>query len=341
MAIDKDIFWQKINEFVAGKLQNKTAAASLAVYSSQDPDFEGVGQFTRNTACWLNGVKNISCFSPAQLSGSGWSQRGGTLITRKHALFARHFFPALLANGTPLLFVADDNTVVRRNIVQYALHDLTDIAIGLLDEEVPAGIQIAKVLPKNYADYFNFAPGSSPPIYVVGLDQEENALVKMTAGLINYMLSGSPPFKVIQVNETAAAHAFQTFNQTIVGGDSGNPLFMILDNELVVLTTWFTSINGPFITDRYDDVNALIENLSPGGNYALTAVDLAVIYETMQKRYFSPGANDEWTTLGNWYQDATLSVPALNLPGSRDIPVLPWSNSGARAVGGPAILSAL
>jgi hypothetical protein len=46
----------------------------------------------------------------------------------------------------------------------------------------------------------------------------------------------------------------------------------------VVLSAWWTDTGGPFITDRYDAVNALIDSLSPNGGYSLTPIDLAEVY---------------------------------------------------------------
>ena len=150
LKIDKSIIPNHINSFTANKLLNKNPNTSSLIYSSQDPYFNGLGKFIRNPNCWLNGVTNISCFSPAQLSGANWWQRAGTLITRKHVLFAAHFQTSVIPGGTPLVFVDDNNNVIRRNIIQYGLdRDSggiygTDISIALLDSEVPSNIKIAK-----------------------------------------------------------------------------------------------------------------------------------------------------------------------------------------------------
>lgn len=317
MPISGSLFVTKINNFFAGKLQGKTAASSLAVYSSQDPYYNGIGSFVRNPNCWLNGVKNISCFSPAQMSGASWWQRAGTLITPRHVLFAKHFTTSVLSpDGTPLIFVTDDGTTVRRNIIQYALHSAADIAVALLSQEVPSSIKIAKVLPSNYSSYFTFS--ASQPIYAVGLDQEEKALVKMMQNPAS-------------VNESTPSHQFQSFNESIIVGDSGNPLFLIIDNELVVLTTWYYGgafAGGPGLPAYSADVNQMIESLSPGQGYSLTTIDLASAYENMQKVYFNGDFATEWSTLSRWWQDSSLTVPAVSLPISTDTPVVSWGSTG-------------
>lgn len=338
MAIDKTVLPARINAFIAGKLQNKTASNAVAVYSSQDPYFNGLGKFIRNPACWLNGVKNISCFSPAQMSGANWWQRGGALITRKHVLFAKHFAPSIITGGTPLIFVAADNTVIRRNIMQYETIPWDDVAIALLNSEVPSNIEIAKVLPKNYLDYFEI--GSATPTYCVGLDQQEKALVKISTGLgtrtVNYD-GASLTYRHFMINESFSGHQYQSFNENVIVGDSGNPVFYIINNELVVTTTWLTPVGGPFVSSApvYDTINTLLGALSPGENYTLTPVDLAAAYENMPKVYFNPNASDSLLDAANWYQDAEHTIPATAVPGNnKEIPILPWNKSANRALNG-------
>jgi hypothetical protein len=269
--IDKSVITNHINISITSKLLNKTPSDRL-VYSSQNP-YGGVGDagiWVRNPNCWLNGVDNISCFSPAQRSGANWWQRGGTLITRKHALFAKHFATSIISGGTPLIFVDEYNNAISRKIINYG-YDSSDIAIALLDSEVPSNIKIAKVLPPNYQDYIE----TSSYKYVVGLDQEEKAIIKRNNLAYITDLVDVPRIVSIPLDNL---DPYYSFTEDIIVGDSGNPVFIIIDNELVVLTTWFTPYSGPFITTRYDVVNSIINNLSPGEGYGLTPVDLELVY---------------------------------------------------------------
>jgi hypothetical protein len=277
----------------------KNPATDRLVYSSQNP-YGGVGDagtWVRNPNCWINGVSNISCFSPAQLSGASWNTRGGTLITRKHVLFAKHFVTSVLPNGgTPLIFVDENNNAIRRNIIQYS-YDTTDIAIALLDNEVPSNIKIAKVLPTNFTDYIATTTGFSgydinnpgiqrllfsPQLYAVGLDQEEKAILKMLHECDIGAIGGSPNttfYHLASIYNVSSSNQYESWTEDMVVGDSGNPVFLIIDNELVILTTWWTSIGGPFITSRYNEVNSIIESLSPGQGYSLTPINLELVYQ--------------------------------------------------------------
>ncbi|MFM7796703.1 MAG: hypothetical protein ACKO7N_08055, partial [Candidatus Nitrosotenuis sp.] len=84
-SIDTSIIPNHINNSTITRLVNKNPSTDKAVFSSRNP-YGGpidAGIWVRNSSCWLNGVNNISCFSPAQRSGAAWNQRAGTLITRK------------------------------------------------------------------------------------------------------------------------------------------------------------------------------------------------------------------------------------------------------------------
>jgi hypothetical protein len=293
-STSKDIIPQHINSSTANRLVGKNPTTDRLVYSSQNPygGVDDAGIWVRNPNCWINGVSNISCFSPAQRSGAAWNTRAGTLITRKHVLFAKHFVTSILPNGgTPIIFVDENNNAIKRNIIQYA-DDWTDISIALLDSEVPSNIKIAKVLPIDFTNYINATSinGSimaSPPLYGVVLNQLEEAILKRWKGGTQfgtqnygpYQLSGA--YNLIE-GASNSSNTIQDVNylwdKPIVVGDSGNPFFLIIDNELVVTHALLTTpAEGPFITDRYSVVNSIIESLSPGENYSLTPIDLQAV----------------------------------------------------------------
>lgn len=279
--VNKTIIPNHINNSTIAKLANKNPSTDKLVYSSRNP-YGGVGDagiWVRNPNCWINGVSNISCFSPAQRSGAAWNQRSGTLITKKHFVLAKHFKFAILEGGTPIIFVDENNNAIKRNLIQYADDNLTDIAVGLLDNEVPSNIKVAKILPPNYQDYI----GYPNDLLAVGLDQEEKALVKVWTGLLNNTNSlGSYQY----VNAVSAGYnyvspslqSYSIWNEDMIAGDSGDPIFLIIDNELVLLGCWHTPWSGPFITNRYSAVNSLIQTLSPNEGYSLSPIDLDAAY---------------------------------------------------------------
>lgn len=273
-TINKSLLKVFINSGIHQRIYGKNPSSGMNVYSTQDPYFDGLGKFIRNPDCWINGVTNISCFSPAQLSDASWHLKAGTLITTKHVLFAAHYTPTIISGGTPMIFVDENNNVIRRKFIQKISYSaFADICIGLLDSDVPSNIKIAKVLPKNYSDYIDFI--GLDGIIGLGLNQSEEALTKACFSIdFNqnqiYFDNGQPP-----------RNPYLNWSKSIVVGDSGNPVFFIIDNELVVLTTWLTPVGGPFISIYYDVVNNIINTLSPGEGYSLTDFDLGSLYNRL------------------------------------------------------------
>src|SRR5690606_23310118 len=100
----------------------------------------------------------------------------------------------------------------------------TDFIVGVLNEDVPETISFAKVPPADFADYI---PGISNRLHCLALDYEEKAIVTDLERIINWTLLIAYP-----TQEDAAK-----FNVPIIPGDSGNPVFAIIGEDLVLLTT--------------------------------------------------------------------------------------------------------
>lgn len=234
---------------IDGLIANKT---QLNVFTSP----YSAPTFTRNTACWANGV-DLSCASP--WNSSAGALHAGTLVSPRHVLFCKHasFYPSA---GVTMYFVAPNNTVVTRTLSAVELIGNADIVVGVLNADVPAGITFAKVLPTNYATYL---PGmntvSSVP--VMSLNQAERASI---AGLRTLN---------IYFDNTYSSN-YANYTGTIVAGDSGNPTFLIINGAPVLLGvfTWGGYGGGAHVAAYTTEINGAMTSL--GGGYQLTAVNL-------------------------------------------------------------------
>lgn len=255
---------EAINRQTMALLKNKTPTLHRALYISQDPYGK---RFDRDPFLWIGGTRNLTCISPAQLSGTPWHLRAGTLITRRHVVYANHFGIPIIEGGTPILWVQQGGTVVERRVIRQVADADSDIAIGLLDAEVPEGISVAPVLPADYERHI----GSRNAILAVTLDADEKASVRVCDTFHNGNFSCSsldanwmpPEFKSIAA-----------WGEEIVAGDSGNPVFLAVNGELVLLGCWRTAIGGPHLGARHELVGRMLEQLSPGEGYRLTTVKL-------------------------------------------------------------------
>jgi len=251
------------NEEVDTRLTGKSAASALAIFTTQN---HATSTYVRNTGCWAYDV-DLTCMSP--WNSQAGSNMAGVLISPRHVLFAAHYQPEV---GVTMRFVKTDNTVVTRTLTAkrsfaYTADYFPDFCVGVLDSDVPAGISFAKVLPANYASYFKSAQYR---VAALMTDQEKKALVKDWLGLYTAS-SGS----TIANFTTPIDSKRLEFSEFLVGGDSGSPSFLIVNNALVLLTvaTYSGVGAGTDIPPQKTAINAAMTAL--GGGYQLTEVDLS------------------------------------------------------------------
>lgn len=249
---------------VDSRIAGKSPAAALPIFTTQN---HSDGVYVRNTSCWAADL-DLTCISP--WNSVGGNLRAGTLISPRHVLFAAHY-PAVA--GMSIRFVSADNTVTTRTVSAVLTHPsyvpyFPDIQIGVLNSDVPAGIGFSRVLPATWADKLP-AIVSERPIPTLCLDQEEKALVTdwFAATVLDRALFIAP-YTINYQNRLA-------FYEDKVGGDSGNPAFLIVNNQLVLVTVWTNggAGRGTFTTPQIAAINTMMATL--GGGYQLTEVDLA------------------------------------------------------------------
>ena len=245
------------------------SGTQTALYSTQNHTDK---IYVRNINCWAYGI-DLSCASPWN-SDLG-TQKAGTLITPRHVIYATHY-----SHNIPctIRFVGMNNQCVDRTIVA-ARHvpDSDDITVGILNEDVPSYITFAKILPANWQNYIN----NNEPLPLCQLDQYEKATVAnvssistlcsdcRTAPCIPYMcFTCTMPLLGIR--------ASYYINKT--QGDSGNPVFLIWNNQPIILGCLFGggSGGGPSIVDYKTQINQTLSLLNVqynvSTNYQLTPI---------------------------------------------------------------------
>ena len=228
------------------------AAQSKPIYTLQD---FGTQTYVRNPDCWAASV-DLTGISP--WNGTGANTRAGTLVSPRHIVFAKHFPISTAPGSNEIVFVTADDVTVTRQVVGVAFPG-GDTAVGVLDSDVPPEIGFVKVLQKGWGNYL-WDPTDLPMLH---LDQEEKALVREW----NFLSGG-------YVNHTNASGPLRfPFTETLIGGDSGNPGFVLIDGEAVLVLTHFTATSGPFYTKFIDEVDGAMTAL--GGGYQLTRFEFA------------------------------------------------------------------
>ena len=174
----------------------------------------------RNNNCWVKSIDltgYAGCVVP--LGGVG----GGTLITKKHVLLANHVPYSTLP--FMIFFVNNNNVSLIYNVVKTKRVGDTDILIGELDKEVDSSLKVCSVLPANYIKYFN-KETNFPLLYS---DQERKALIG-EHGLINNTFGSTNTLLNIPKDPNKAQYF-----EAVIGGDSGNLVSTIINNELVLI----------------------------------------------------------------------------------------------------------
>lgn len=248
-----------LDEQIDARIAGKTAPLSIHIFSTQD---HTGGTYVRNEDGWGYDI-DLTPLSP--WNSTGGAQMAGTLISPRHMLVATHYQPA---TGATVRFVTADNTVVTRTITAKQSLTITsgyhpDFTVCLLDSDVPETISFCRVLPDNWATKLSTL--DQLEIAAVGVDQEEKLLVMETGDIGTY----------VRMMRPADAHR-ASFNESIVGGDSGNPGGLIINGKFVLLTVWTSGGggSGSAVTPQRSAINAAMTSLG-GGYTTLTDVDLS------------------------------------------------------------------
>ena len=228
---------------------------NLKIFTSQD---HSKGAFVRNPNCWASTI-DLTCISPSHGAPPSY-QCAGTLITPRHVLLAAHL---AIKVGDSIRFVTSDNqTVTRKVILDSYTTDWSmtwpDVLVLLLDKDVPSSITPCQFLPSYYAQYLANDGRGLPVIYT---DQEEEAIVSDLWQITSSNLrTDTPRFNLT----TPKASNRKALYEPIIGGDSGNPAFLVLNGKLVLLGVFTYSGGGSSLS--------YIANLPTGGDWMCRSI---------------------------------------------------------------------
>ena len=229
------------------------------IFSTQDHLTQN---YVRSVNCWAHNL-DLTCISP--WNSNAENRKAGTLVSPRHIVYSEHYNIPL---NSVVRFIDKNNSVVERTIVKKIsvgpsnVSDgySTDIAVGLLDSNIP-NITFAKVLPP---DINKFLPSLNLGVPCLCLDKEEKAIITDLYTLGTFAIFKRPLDKT----------RLKFYEDKIVG-DSGNPAFLIINNELVLVTTWTSggAGSGPNYSMNIELINNIMIKL--GGGYILTPCNLS------------------------------------------------------------------
>ena len=250
---------KEASDSVDNRIVVLNASTAKPIFSTQN---HNTPSYIRNSGCWVNDL-NLTPISP--WNSTAGSNMAGVLISPRHIIFAAHY---QINNGSTVRFVDNNNNTVTRTMINKLTHPdyipyYPDLALGLLDSDVPNTIGFVKILPQNWSDYLP-SLSSLYRLPCLVLDQEEKALISELRSLSTTANFSAPS------NPTRLA-----FFESIITGDSGNPAFLIIDDELVIITVWTFGAagGGTSILFHKNAINTMMSTL--GGGYSLTEIDLS------------------------------------------------------------------
>ena len=233
----------------------KSTLIKLMVPGADRRLFSGFTQATfswiRNPASWVRAF-NWTGLS-AGINGLG-GVGGGTLISRRHVLFANHVpYPA---KPFDIFFVNKDSRTFTYKVTNIQQVGSTDIAIGTLDRDADPSLIVYRVLPDNWLQYIANKTIPLTATYIAA-----GVTTPLRAFVLPVLYSGQTR-KVSTADVTSivgglagvdipAFEVARAFGDAIIGGDSGNPIFAMLGDELVLLGAWYTGPDRGFTVGTF------------------------------------------------------------------------------------------
>lgn len=270
-----------ITDIIESEIAGANPATQRTFYTTQD---HSTPSYVRNPSVILNDnyLEAFTCISP--WNSVGGTRRSGTAITKRHVVLATHYSYGI---GTVVRFITSENTVVDKTVVQARAISFEgktlDAYMVLLDSDLPESITPCKIFPSNYQDYLPAgteivggyqSPYAAQGIPLLAVDQQERAIILDFYAELTWVhglpeVAVWPPVNLDRLD----------FSETIIVGDSGNPVFVVLGGELLLLSTFHAAQAGPFYGGLVAELNAMIITLDTAQGvstgYTVTEGDLS------------------------------------------------------------------
>ena len=303
-----DVIWRPVAEPVTGTLDTRIqnyiedrivenpAGDYMPYYTDyeHDPgDLWPGGTFTKNSACWAAGLDMSGVGTRVQ--GQYWFKC--TLLSRDHALTANHTVSGGEV-GRTYYFIKDDGTVEEAVVADYQRFITSDITILYFTASVSTDLKVYSVLPENYTDYLVYDPTDLEvePLFDDPLNGKPLLFLDDDNRVSISTISNMSPEAGATLTHTNVVHKYPNrgdYYEFPVTGDSSNPLFLLLNGDLVVVGSHFGATYFHFITRFIDELNEIMTDLDTRSNgYQLTIKSLLTPTVATTVRRVRPSSSD-------------------------------------------------
>ncbi len=182
-----------------------------------------------------------------------------TMVSPRHYLAQTHVTWAPFFNGHDAVVFSDtNNQVYTRMSLQYT-NVGNGIAVGILDSDLPSSVGYVPLLPGNYTNWLSkFSDmqgiGVNQDYLVFGIAVRFGNFVRWES------LSGVPVPFGLGTNWTACADPDAKCH--LRAGDSSDPVQLLIENHLVLLSSATTTVSGPDYAMSAAAINAGMHYLS-------------------------------------------------------------------------------
>ena len=231
--------------------------------------------FIPNTGFWLSFAPQKTAIVVARgspLTGS----IGGSAVSKRHILSCAH---SSYATNEALFFVDDNGSLVERTVIGRTLNVAgTDVAVFLLNSNLPDTIHPFSVLPTSYT---NQMPLLVTKIQLVGCNQAKQMFPKLATNFFGSCITNAGNGVVGWSGEqdTNPLWLGTNWNVMVITGDSGHPIMMLVGTNLVMVSHW-TYVNSGCNYAYYESsinsaMHFLSTNCNAGSDYQLSTFDLS------------------------------------------------------------------
>lgn len=228
-------FLSVVSRSIDDRIKDKSPAGTLQKFLNYHVNGTN-GVFDINPECWANDI-DTSCVS--MWNNSSGSLQAGVAISKRHIIVAGHFYHG---NGVKVFF-REPNVNIHTNVVtgRFPVNG-TDIMVQSLRDELPDAITPARILSANYRHFI----GLGKWLPVLRFDKNEQSIVCEISKVLPSEAHYKTGIREQSVSTSTPSKEFrQPFYIHTHGGDSGNPLFVVVGNDIVLLGAFHGGIYEP------------------------------------------------------------------------------------------------
>ena len=262
-----DLTTEMTNQIDSRIVGLSTSTGYMSLYSTRATS---TGIWTKNTNVWTSRGDTPLDFSGQSVwNSTGGYTKSGTMISPRHIVFANHY---PITNGATMVFIDRNGSIVTRILSNQVNITGTDIKVGILNEDIPDTVAYYPIISEeqinNYLNPRGIFPPEDLPIPMVTLDQDDDVIIRSYDFILDNNMFET-------TNEFLSQLELMFFNIHI-DGDSGNPGFFVVNNQLILNYIVKTPMDGEFYGSKITELNSIMSTLQGGSNpYQVLTYDMS------------------------------------------------------------------